>query len=62
MAQQPGKWYERLPEPLYRTLFPRGQPDVDEFLAEIADLEAAGYPVKLTDPETLLHLAQISRT
>ena len=54
-------WIGRLPEALYQRLFPHGQRDVDEFLKEMADLEAAGYPMKCTDPETLLQLAQICR-
>jgi hypothetical protein len=55
-------WYRRLPDATFRQLFPNGERDVQEFLAEISDLEAAGYPLKCTDPETLLQLAQICRT
>jgi hypothetical protein len=34
---------------------------VDETLEEFAELEAAGYPMQCTDPETLLAIAQICR-
>lgn len=54
-------WISKLPEKLYRRLFPRGDTDVTEFLSELDELEAAGYPMKCTDPETVLEVAQICR-
>jgi hypothetical protein len=54
-------WIERLPEALHRHLFPRGDADVTEFLAELDELEAAGFPMKCVDPETVLEVAEICR-
>lgn len=54
-------WIAKLPAALYARLFPRGALDVADFLEELDELEAAGYPMKCTDPETLLDLVQICR-
>jgi hypothetical protein len=60
MALTP-EWIGQLPEPLYRRLFPRGQRDVETWLAKWRKLTATGYPDKCTDPETLLAVAQVCR-
>lgn len=54
-------WIAALPESLHRQLFPHGQADVADALERFADLEAAGYPMRCADPETLLQVAQIGR-
>jgi hypothetical protein len=54
-------WIDKLPPDLFARLFPRGTSDVEDFLAELDELEAAGYPMKCTDPETVLDVVQICR-
>jgi hypothetical protein len=52
-------WYERLTPEQSEWLFPRGQADIEAFLATIAEGEKHGIPAKCDDPETLLRIARI---